>query len=82
MPQPLKESVRCLLFDNQFAHFTHTQAAVACLELRFRGPLKEPAWRVVASLPTGHEHGEEHVDVYREGVEVRVCVCVSVARVF
>eukprot|EP00200_Dunaliella_tertiolecta_P012627 CAMPEP_0202373002 /NCGR_PEP_ID=MMETSP1127-20130417/4091_1 /ASSEMBLY_ACC=CAM_ASM_000462 /TAXON_ID=3047 /ORGANISM="Dunaliella tertiolecta, Strain CCMP1320" /LENGTH=2753 /DNA_ID=CAMNT_0048969731 /DNA_START=204 /DNA_END=8465 /DNA_ORIENTATION=+ len=45
------------------------QAAVACLELRFRGPLREPAWRVVASLPSGHEHGEEHVDVYREVYE-------------
>ena len=44
---------------------------MACLELRFRGPLREPAWRVVASLPTGHEHGEEHVDVYREVYEVR-----------
>ncbi|KAF5828836.1 carboxyl transferase domain-containing protein [Dunaliella salina] len=44
-------------------------SAVACLELRFRGPLREPAWRVVASLPSGHEHGEEHVDVYREVYE-------------
>lgn len=26
---------------------------------------------MVASLPTGHEHGEEHVDVYREVYEVR-----------
>lgn len=45
-----------------------TQAAVAGLELRLRGPMREAAWRVVVSLPTGHEHGEEHVDVYREVV--------------
>jgi hypothetical protein len=41
---------------------------VAALEVRLRGPLREAAWRVCVSLPTGHEHGEEHVDVYREAV--------------
>jgi acetyl-CoA carboxylase/biotin carboxylase 1 len=44
------------------------QAAVACIELRLRGPQREAAWRVVVRLPTGHEHGEEHVEVYRESL--------------
>ncbi|KAG2488653.1 hypothetical protein HYH03_012820 [Edaphochlamys debaryana] len=42
------------------------QAAVAVWETRLRGPLREAAWRVVVSMPTGHEHGEQHVEVYRE----------------
>lgn len=49
-------------------HPSLAQAAVACLELRLRAPQHEPAWRVVVSLPSGHEHGEENVDVYREHV--------------
>lgn len=43
-------------------------AAVACIELRLRWPGHTPAWRVLISLPTGHEHGEQHVDVYREAL--------------
>ena len=42
------------------------RAAVAQLEIRLRGPQGEAAWRVAISLPTGHEHGEDHVEVYRE----------------
>ncbi|GLC69098.1 hypothetical protein PLESTF_000789000 [Pleodorina starrii] len=42
------------------------QAAVSVWETRLRGPLREGAWRVVVSMPTGHEQGEEHVEVYRE----------------
>lgn len=42
------------------------KAAVAQLEVRLRGEQGAPAWRLVAMLPTGHEHGEEHVEVYRE----------------
>ncbi|GFR43974.1 hypothetical protein Agub_g5118, partial [Astrephomene gubernaculifera] len=45
------------------------QAAVAVWETRLRGPLREAAWRVVVSMPTGHEHGEEHVEVYREALQ-------------
>ncbi|KAG2485379.1 hypothetical protein HYH03_015868 [Edaphochlamys debaryana] len=41
-------------------------AAVSVWETRLRGPLREAGWRVVVSMPTGHEHGEEHVEVYRE----------------
>ncbi|KAL6777494.1 BCC3 [Auxenochlorella protothecoides x Auxenochlorella symbiontica] len=41
-------------------------AAVAQWELRLRDASGGPAWRVVVSAPTGHEAGEECVDVYRE----------------
>ena len=40
---------------------------MAKLEARLRGgPQGEAAWRIVVRLPTGHEHGEEHVEIYRE----------------
>ncbi|GIM14329.1 hypothetical protein Vretimale_17214, partial [Volvox reticuliferus] len=38
-------------------------------EVRLRGPHREGAWRVVVSMPTGHEQGEEHVEVYREALQ-------------
>ena len=44
------------------------RAAVAEWEIRLRGPQGSPAWRVVTSMPTGHEQGEDHVEVYREGL--------------
>ncbi|CAG9465063.1 unnamed protein product [Pedinophyceae sp. YPF-701] len=44
-------------------------AALATLEVRFRMHGKGGSWRVVIQLPTGHESGEEHVDVYREAVD-------------
>jgi acetyl-CoA carboxylase/biotin carboxylase 1 len=42
------------------------RTAVAQLEIRLCGSQGEAAWRVAVSLPTGHENGEEHVEVYRE----------------
>ncbi|GLI66556.1 hypothetical protein VaNZ11_010441, partial [Volvox africanus] len=45
------------------------QAAVSTWEVRLRGPHREGAWRVVVSMPTGHEQGEEHVEVYREALQ-------------
>ncbi|GMH43409.1 hypothetical protein BSKO_11331 [Bryopsis sp. KO-2023] len=44
------------------------RASVAQWEVRLRVPDKTGAWRVVVSLPTGHETGEENVNVYREAV--------------
>jgi hypothetical protein len=45
-------------------------AAVAQLEVRLRAASHgKAAWRVVVSLPTGHEHGEEHIEVFREIAE-------------
>ena len=41
-------------------------SAVAKWELRFRTSGNTSAWRVVVSVPTGHESGENCVDVYRE----------------
>eukprot|EP00798_Chlamydomonas_sp_ICE-L_P004933 gene4933-34704_t len=45
------------------------RAAVAEWEVRFRGSQNGGAWRIVVSLPSGHEHGEEHVHVYRETMQ-------------
>jgi len=42
------------------------RAAVAQWEVKLRVPDKTGAWRVVVSVPTGHEGGEECVDIYRE----------------
>ncbi|KAL4859471.1 Acetyl-CoA carboxylase 1 [Chlorella vulgaris] len=42
------------------------KAAVAQWEVRLRVPDKSGAWRVVVAAPTGHEAGEECVEVYRE----------------
>lgn len=42
------------------------RAAVAQWEVKLRVAGKEGAWRVVVSAPTGHEGGDECVDVYRE----------------
>ncbi len=42
------------------------KAAVAQWEVRLRVPDKTGAWRVVVAAPTGHEAGEECVEVYRE----------------
>ena len=42
------------------------RAAVAQWEVRLRVPDKSGAWRVVVAAPTGHEAGEECVEVYRE----------------
>lgn len=42
------------------------RAAVAQWEVKLRVPDKAGAWRVVVSVPTGHEGGEECADVYRE----------------
>lgn len=44
------------------------RAAVAQWEVRLRVPDKSGAWRVVVAAPTGHEAGEECVEVYREAV--------------
>ncbi|PRW58200.1 acetyl- carboxylase 1-like isoform A [Chlorella sorokiniana] len=44
------------------------RAAVAQWEVRLRVPDKSGAWRVVVAAPTGHEAGEECVEVYREVV--------------
>ncbi|KAF6253758.1 carboxyl transferase domain-containing protein [Scenedesmus sp. NREL 46B-D3] len=41
-------------------------AGVAVWEMRFRVP--GGAWRLLVSCPTGHEAGEEHVEVYRESL--------------
>lgn len=48
---------------------TLRQAAVAQWEVRFRAGGGAPAWRVVGSSPTGHESGEEDVQVYQEGAD-------------
>ena len=42
------------------------KAAVAQWEVRLRVPDNSGAWRVVVAAPTGHEVGEECVEVYRE----------------
>eukprot|EP00887_Chlorella_sp_A99_P005434 scaffold1.g5434.t1 len=42
------------------------RAAVAQWEVRLRVPDKSGAWRVLVAAPTGHEAGEECVEVYRE----------------
>ena len=44
------------------------RAAVAEWEVRLRVPDRSGAWRVVVSAPTGHESGEDCVEVYREEV--------------
>lgn len=44
------------------------RAAVAQWEVKLRVPDKSGAWRIVVSVPTGHEVGEECVDIYREKV--------------
>ncbi|KAG2445384.1 hypothetical protein HXX76_000006 [Chlamydomonas incerta] len=54
-------------------------AAVAVWEVRLRGPLREGAWRVVVSMPTGHEQGEEHVEVYREALQAAYLQAASIA---
>lgn len=41
-------------------------AAVAQVEIRLPVESSRSAWRVVISVPTGHETGEEHIDIYRE----------------
>ena len=41
-------------------------AAVTTIEVRFRQQDSPLAWRVVVSAPTGHESGEEHVEVHLE----------------
>ena len=41
-------------------------ASVAQIELRICAGGEASPWRVVVSLPTGHEIGDEHTDVYRE----------------
>ncbi|PSC75189.1 acetyl-carboxylase 1-like [Micractinium conductrix] len=45
------------------------KAAVAQWEVRLRVPDKSGAWRVVVAAPTGHEAGEECVEVYREHLD-------------
>jgi acetyl-CoA carboxylase / biotin carboxylase 1 len=42
------------------------KAAVAQWEVKFRVPSTAGAWRVVVSVPSGHEGGEECVEIYRE----------------
>jgi hypothetical protein len=42
------------------------RAAVAQWEVRLRVPDRSGAWRVVVAAPSGHEAGEECVEVYRE----------------
>eukprot|EP00889_Picochlorum_renovo_P007752 jgi/Picre1/34782/NNA_002248.t1 len=41
-------------------------SSVAQWELRLRTVGNKAAWRVIVSVPTGHESGEDCVDVYRE----------------
>ena len=67
----LKASMASLIARHKTAF---RAAAVSQLEVRMRpapgGGCGEmttlAAWRVIVSLATGHEHGEEHVEVYRE----------------
>ena len=65
-------------------------AAVSQLEVRMRpegygvdggggSRGQTAAWRVVVSLATGHEHGEEHVEVYREVPSLRPSGSAAVA---
>lgn len=44
------------------------KTAVASWEIKIRVPGNHGAWRIVVSVPTGHEGGEDCVDVYREGM--------------
>lgn len=48
------------------------RAAVAQWEIKLRVSSSAGAWRVVVSVPTGHESGEDCVDVYREVVSNEV----------
>lgn len=52
------------------AHRMRTPALVLpALQVRLRVPDKSGAWRVVVAAPTGHEAGEECVEVYREHLD-------------
>lgn len=42
------------------------RAAVAQWEVKLRIPSSAGAWRIVVSVPSGHEGGEDCVDIYRE----------------
>eukprot|EP00884_Botryococcus_braunii_P014175 jgi/Botrbrau1/22759/Bobra.0132s0090.2 len=45
------------------------KAAVAQWEIRFRVTDSTGAWRLVASSPTGHETGDDNIQIYREVVD-------------
>lgn len=54
-------------------------AAVTTIEVRFRVQDSSCVWRVVVSAPTGHESGEDHVEVYvEEAVEEGQTLSVNV----
>ena len=55
----------CARWTNRLAGDLRT-ASVAQIELRICAAGEAAPWRVIASLPTGQEAGDEHVDVYRE----------------
>lgn len=45
------------------------QARVSQIEIKIPILDQKGAWRIVFSLPTGHEVEEEHVDIYRESID-------------
>jgi acetyl-CoA carboxylase/biotin carboxylase 1 len=56
------------------------RAAVAQWEIKLRVADKSGAWRVVVSAPTGHEGGDDCVDIYREACGAGGAAMVYAAR--